>query len=232
MPEIRELLQRAAQLPTASPDVSHLWRRGQQLRRRRRAISTVVAFACLLVGGGSIAFFADDDDRETLDVVAPPVSILASTTERPTTASTSIAPSTTIGALRAMDGSVHSINDIKVVVMNGSLICGVATNYRAFVMAKGYQFVIAENAPYPVPVSMIVFADGYGPDAALLATSLNMPALPILEPQFDAMLERVAADIGVILGEDALNYVVKPEVCGDTGSLPTTTIRPTSIGPR
>ena len=72
MPEITELLQRAAHEPTTSPNVDLLWRRGRQRRRRRRTISAAIAAACLLAAGGTTAFITKDHDRQTLDVIAPP----------------------------------------------------------------------------------------------------------------------------------------------------------------
>jgi hypothetical protein len=82
MPEITELLQRAAQQPSTSPNVDFLWRRGRQRRRRRRTISAVIAAVCLLAAGGTAAFITKDHDRQTLDVIAPPHTTM-STTEQP-----------------------------------------------------------------------------------------------------------------------------------------------------
>jgi hypothetical protein len=84
MPEINELLQRAAHQPSTSPNVDLLWRRGRQRRRRRRTINAVIAAVCLLAAAGTTVFISKEHDRQTLDVIAPP-------------ASTSNPSSTTIG---------------------------------------------------------------------------------------------------------------------------------------
>ena len=85
MPELQELMHRAAQQPTRPPNVDAMWRRGRQLRRRRRTIGTAVVSACLLAFAGTLALLTDSNDPQTLDVTAPSES--ASTA--PSTTSTS-----------------------------------------------------------------------------------------------------------------------------------------------
>jgi LytR cell envelope-related transcriptional attenuator len=222
MPELQDLLQRAAHQPTSRPNVDILWRSGRQRRRRRRAINAMVGLACLVTFGGTLAFISDGNDRQTLDVIAPSETNQPTTTMEPsstTTSPPSSAAPTTDRLLNAASGSTRTVDQIAISVMNGAGICGVATNYRPYVKAVGYQRVSAENAPTIVSTSTIFFLDGYAPDAAVLATRLHMPISATIDAQTAAWLERVGANIGVVLGQDALSYVAKPDVCGGSGDL-------------
>ena len=80
MPELHDLLQRAAQQPTRRANVDAMWRRGRQMRRRRRAISTALVTACLVAFGGTLALVTDRSNPQTLDVIAPPSTTPSATT--------------------------------------------------------------------------------------------------------------------------------------------------------
>ena len=234
MPEMRELMQRAATQPTTRPDVEILWQRGRSLRRRRQALNALVALGCVLMTGITALLITENDDAQTLDVVRGPGTSATLTTQAPSPIPSSTAPvAVTTVIPMATDGALHPIDQVVVVVMNGSRICGVATNYRPFIKANGYETVLSENAPNPFPTSVILFAEGFGADAIRLGTILNMPVTTSPDPQAVALLGRTGATVGVILGEDALRYVAAPQVCGGTGELgTTTTIRPTTVAPR
>jgi LytR cell envelope-related transcriptional attenuator len=225
MPELQDLLQRAAQQPTRQPNVDALWRQGRRLRRRRRAISAALVTACLGALAGTFAFVSDGNDRQTLDIIAPS----ATTTMEPASTTTpppSSAAPTTDRLSNAASGSTRPVDQIAISVMNGAGICGVAANYRPYVVAMGYQRVSAENAPRIVSTSTIVFLDGYAADASVLATRLRMPISATIDAQTAAWLERAGANVGVVLGQDALSYAGKPDVCGGSGDLVTDAITP------
>jgi hypothetical protein len=222
MPELHDLLQRAAQQPTRQPNVDALWRRGRRLRRRRRAISAALVTACLVALAGTFAFVSDGNDRQTLDIIARSATNQPTTTMEPSSTTTSPPPSaapTTDRFSNAASGSTRPVDQIAISVMNGAAICGVAANYRPYIVAIGYQRVSAENAPTIVSTSTIVFLDGFAADASVLATRLRMPISATIDAKTAALLERVGANIGVVLGQDALSYVAKPDVCGGSGDL-------------
>ena len=240
MPDLHELLQRAAQEPTRRPNIDALWRQGRRLRRRRRVIGTALATACVVAFGGTLALVIDRSDHQTLDVIAPPETTQSTTTLQPpltTTSPPSSAAPTTDRLSVAATGSTRPVAQITISVMNGAGICAVAANYRAYVMAMGYQNVRAENAPTIVSTSTVVFLDGYAADASVLASLLRMPIAATIDARTAESLQRVGAGIGVVLGQDALTYVDTPAVCGASGDLvsdvtiprtitTTTTVRP------
>jgi hypothetical protein len=151
-----------------------------------------------------------------------------STTQRPPVATTmpvaSSAPATT-----AVSASPHPIGELKIVVMNSSQRCGVATNYRPLVMANGYQMVEVVTGP-PTTTSFVIYATGYELDAAILAQRLGMLASTSADSSLTDAFNRTGAHLGVVLGVDALRYVAQPETCqgtDDGGSVGVnTTMRP------
>ena len=114
MPELHDLLQRAAQQPTRRPDVNAMWRRSRQMRRRRRALSTAFVTACLIAFGGTLAFIADGNDHQTLDVIAPPETTMASSETSSTTppAATAAAPSVVSTATATLEVALPSASGV------------------------------------------------------------------------------------------------------------------------
>jgi hypothetical protein len=192
----------------------------------------MIALGCL-VTVGSATLIAASDDRQSLDVRGP-----ATLTPSPSATDAQSAPSSTSPIVATTSapvttvGSTRLVSEVRVVIIDASGICGVATNLRPLVMAKGYEAVSDETSSNQTPRSVVAFADdGYRADADVLGSRLNMPVVRIPEPQrgagWDAILSQRSANLAIVLGQDALDFVPKPSVCGDA-DLGTSTTRRSS----
>lgn len=97
----------------------------------------------------------------------------------------------------------HQPSAVKVLVLNGSGLTGVAKTNSSAVGAKGYKMLTAGNAPTTIPTTVVYYAAGYQEDATAVATALGktssvVKAMPSTPPGPGAD----QANVVVVLGKD------------------------------
>jgi hypothetical protein len=122
------------------------------------------------------------------------------TTTEPSGSSTTTTPDDTTTTTEASTGG-HQAAEVKVLVLNGSGLAGVAKTNSDAIGAKGYEMLAAANATANVEDTVVYFADGYEADAAAVADALGktsdaVEAMPDTPPGAGAD----QANVVVVLG--------------------------------
>jgi hypothetical protein len=133
---------------------------------------------------------------------APPTTTTTTTTTAPTTTTTTIAPTTTAPVQPPLE-------QVQIVVANGSGIGGIAGNTAQQLRAIGYPNVEIADGGVLSPVTVIYVAGGLEPTAARVAADLRVidPAAvePIVAPLAEALpILPAFPDVAIIvfLGQD------------------------------
>jgi hypothetical protein len=101
----------------------------------------------------------------------------------------------------------HQPAEVKVYVLNGSGLVGVAQQATDILNGRGYTTIAPQNAPAKVPATVVYYVEGYQADGLQVAAALGaapaqvqpMPA-PGTNPAVPA--DTQAANVVVVLGPD------------------------------
>ena len=96
----------------------------------------------------------------------------------------------------------HNRNEVRILVANGTNICGAAGRVATALSAEGYTILPSVNADAAVDVSTIYYVEEYGLDAAVVASLiqvdssrvLSLPATPPTAPGDSDVLIHIGAD--------------------------------------
>ena len=96
----------------------------------------------------------------------------------------------------------HNRNEVRVLIANGTSVCGAAGRVATALSAEGYAVLPAVNADTDVDVSAIYYIEEYGADAAVVASIvqvdssriLALPATPPTAPGDSHVLVHIGAD--------------------------------------
>jgi len=122
------------------------------------------------------------------------------------TTSTTAAPSVTVGEAIAEETPstepARSPNEVSIRVGNGSGKSGVAGRGTSVLENAGYTMLSAKNSSEKLASTAVYFAEGYGADAEVVATLLNVPITNIAPMPADPGVAVDSATVIVILGSD------------------------------
>ena len=111
---------------------------------------------------------------------------------------------------------------LKVLVVNGSTVKGLAAKTKTDLVAKGYGAVSTGDATQQVTTTLIYFTTGFEGDAKALATAMGLPPARVtLMPQTPPVKSLGANQVLVVLGPDAPTAAATPTAPPAT-SAPTT----------
>lgn len=96
----------------------------------------------------------------------------------------------------------HSRNEVRVLVANGTSVCGAAGRLATSLSAQGFNVMPATNADSAADASAIYYVEQYGADAGVVATMLQvdlsrvlpMPASPLTAPGDAHVVIHIGAD--------------------------------------
>ena len=96
----------------------------------------------------------------------------------------------------------HNRNEVRILVANGTDICGAAGRVATTLSAEGYTMLPAVNADAASDVSTIYYVEEYGLDAAVVASLIQvdssrvlpLPATPPTAPGDSDVLIHIGAD--------------------------------------
>ena len=96
----------------------------------------------------------------------------------------------------------HNRNEVRILVANGTGICGAAGRVATILSAEGYTMLPAVNADAAGDVSTIYYVEEYGLDAAVVASLIQvdssrvlpLPATPPTAPGDSDVLIHIGAD--------------------------------------
>lgn len=96
----------------------------------------------------------------------------------------------------------HNRNEVRILVANGTRICGAAGRVATALSAEGYTTLPPVNADAAVDVSTIYYGEEYGLDAAVVASLIQvdssrvlpLPATPPTAPGDSDVLIHIGAD--------------------------------------
>lgn len=74
----------------------------------------------------------------------------------------------------------HNRADVKVLVANGTDVCGAAGRLATSLSAQGYNVLPAVNAESGAEISAVFYVDEYGADAGVVASLLRVPSSQVL----------------------------------------------------
>ena len=100
---------------------------------------------------------------------------------------------------------------LKVLVVNGSTIKGLAAKTKSDFVAKGYGAVSTGDATQQVTTTLVYFITGFEGDAKALATAMGLPPARVtLMPQTPPVKSLGANQVLVVLGPDAPTATATP----------------------
>jgi LytR cell envelope-related transcriptional attenuator len=91
-------------------------------------------------------------------------------------------------------------DEIKVTVLNGTAVAGLAATYGDKVQAKGFDLVAVSNTDQPIESSVVMFKRGHKPEARKVAKQLQISSLQLMDPEVEAAA--AGATVAVVVGED------------------------------
>lgn len=131
--------------------------------------------------------------------------ITAETLPEVTTTTTEV-PSVTVGEEVAEETSstepARSPNEVSIRVGNGSGKSGVAGRGSSTLANAGYTMLSAKNSSVKLASTAVYYVEGYGADAEVVATLLNVPITNIAPMPADPGVAVDTATVVVILGSD------------------------------
>lgn len=74
----------------------------------------------------------------------------------------------------------HNRDQVRVLVANGTTVCGAAGRLATSLSAQGYNVLPAVNAENPAEISSVFYVDEYGADAGVVASLLQVPSAQVL----------------------------------------------------
>ena len=188
----------------------------------RGAIVVVVA---LVIGVVILARGLDDPDTAnepavTTDTTQPPVSPppADSSTTQPPVVDTTVATVPPAPAAEEIDlpaaasedmfaeppppPPTHNRSEVRLLVANGTPLCGAAGRLATSLSAQGFNVLPATNADNPADASAVYYVEGYGADAGVVASLLQvdssqvlaMPSPPPTAPGDAHVLLHIGAD--------------------------------------
>ena len=194
----------------------------------RGAIVVVVA---LVIGVVILARGLDDPDTanepavttDTTQPASPPPPADSSTTPPPAV-DTTIVVDTTVAAVPPAPAAeeadlpppapedmfaeppppppTHNRSEVRLLVANGTPLCGAAGRLATSLSAQGFNVLPATNADNPADASAVYYVEGYGADAGVVASLLQvdssqvlaMPSPPPTAPGEAHVLLHIGAD--------------------------------------
>lgn len=133
-----------------------------------------------------------------------PVLTIETVPEVTTTVTTT--PSVTVGEDVAEETSstepARSPNEVSIRVGNGSGKSGVAGRGSTVLSNAGYTLLSAKNSDIKLASTAVYYLEGYGADAEVVATLLNVPITNIAPMPADPGVAVDTATVVVILGSD------------------------------
>ena len=188
----------------------------------RGAIVVVVA---LVIGVVILARGLDDPDTANEPAVttdttqpAPPPPPAGSSTTQPPVVDTTVAAVPTAPAASEADlppsapedmfaeppppPPTHNRSEVRLLVANGTPLCGAAGRLATSLSAQGFNVLPATNADNPADASAVYYVEGYGADAGVVASLLQvdssqvlaMPSPPPTAPGGAHVLLHIGAD--------------------------------------
>lgn len=74
----------------------------------------------------------------------------------------------------------HNRDEVRVLVANGTTVCGAAGRLATSLSAQGYNVLPAVDADNPAEISAVFYVDEYGADAGIVASLLQIPSGQVL----------------------------------------------------
>ena len=74
----------------------------------------------------------------------------------------------------------HNRDQVRVLVANGTTVCGAAGRLATSLSAQGYNVLPAANADNAAEISSVYYVDEYGADAGVVASLLQVPSSQVL----------------------------------------------------
>jgi len=74
----------------------------------------------------------------------------------------------------------HNRDQVRVLVANGTTVCGAAGRLATSLSAQGYNVLPAANADNAAEISSVFYVDEYGADASVVASLLQVPSSQVL----------------------------------------------------
>ena len=74
----------------------------------------------------------------------------------------------------------HNRDQVRVLVANGTTVCGAAGRLATSLSAQGYNVLPAVNADNAAEISTVYYVDEYGADAGVVASLLQVPGSQVL----------------------------------------------------
>lgn len=74
----------------------------------------------------------------------------------------------------------HNRDQVRVLVANGTTVCGAAGRLATSLSAQGYNVLPAVNADNTAEISAVFYVDEYGADAGIVASLLQIPSSQVL----------------------------------------------------
>ena len=96
----------------------------------------------------------------------------------------------------------HNRSEVRLLVANGTALCGAAGRLATSLSAQGFNVLPATNADNPADASAVYYVEGYGADAGVVASLLQvdssqvlaMPSSPPTAPGDAHVLLHIGAD--------------------------------------
>jgi hypothetical protein len=90
--------------------------------------------------------------------------------------------------------------EVEVAVLNGTATAGLAATYGDKLEGKGFELGRVTNSDEPAETSVVMFARGHKPEAAMVAKQLQIQNLRLMTGSIEA--DSGGANVAVIIGED------------------------------
>lgn len=74
----------------------------------------------------------------------------------------------------------HNRDEVRVLVANGTTVCGAAGRLATSLSAQGYNVLPAVNADNAAEISSVYYVDQYGADAGVVASLIQVPSSQVL----------------------------------------------------
>ena len=100
--------------------------------------------------------------------------------------------------------ATHNRNEVRVLVANGTSICGAAGRVATVLSAEGYTVLPSVNADTAVDVSTVYYVPEYDADAAVVASLIQVNSSRILALPASPPTAPGDSDVLIHIGEDDL----------------------------
>lgn len=91
-------------------------------------------------------------------------------------------------------------DEIKVAVLNGTSVPGLAASYGEKIESKGFEAGPVTNSSETFEKSVVMFEPGHEPEAKMVAKRISIPKLRPMSGEIAAVAQH--ADVAVVVGED------------------------------